>query len=102
MTYKTLQTNFERELLFEIIFEMKQKSLTNKNAHLIAKAFMGVLKKVETKKEFLDEMSKIARYYPEIQRAFTKVAAEYEMEFRSEQIAKVQKTLQKFIIGGEI
>ena len=37
MEYKTLQTNFERELLFQIIQNIKRKKLTKKNAKKVAK-----------------------------------------------------------------
>jgi len=94
MTYQTLQTNFEKELLFNLIFNMKKKRITKERGQKVAKEFLKILKAEKDAQGFMDSMTKISPYYPEIRETFLKVAYEYENEKISENLTKVREILK--------
>ncbi len=94
MTYKSLQTNFERELLFHLIFNMKQGRTSSVRAQEIAKEFLAVLKNEESAGGFMEALSKKAEFYPEVREAFLTVAREYEKEMVDENLLKVRNLLK--------
>lgn len=94
MTYQTLQTNFERELLFHLIFNMKKGRITKARAQKVAKAFLQVLKKEQTIEGFMSSLSKEAQFYPEIREAFLTAIKEYEKEHVQENLEKVRQVLK--------
>jgi len=77
MEYKTLQTNFERELLFQIIQNIKRKKLTKKNAKKVAKAFVPTLTS-EDADTFIEKNARLCEFYPEIMEAFLVTIKDYE------------------------
>lgn len=101
MTYKTLKTNFEREILFQIIFKMKQKRMSTRRAQQIAKVVLQEIRKEPDEASFLKNIAKLSENYPEVMEAFIKSASEYEKEFQTERIASVQKSLNEIMKGGE-
>ncbi len=98
MTYKTLQTNFEKELLFHLIFSLKRKKITKDQGQKIAKEFLEVLRCADNPEDFLQGISKIAPYYLEIRESFLKVVPEYEKENVEERLINVRQILK----GGSI
>ncbi len=94
MTYKTLQTNFERELLFHLIFNMKQGRTSSARAREIAKNFLDVLRTEQDAQGFMNSLSKKAEYYPEIRSAFLTVASEFEKEMVDENLERVRTILK--------
>lgn len=96
MTYKTLQTNFERELLFQIIYNMRLKKISYRRAKEVSKVFLPVLKS-EGIEEFIKELSVLSRNYPEIMEAFIITVRQYENEKVEEDLLKVRSKLK----GGE-
>jgi hypothetical protein len=94
MTYKTLQTNFERELLFHLIFNMKKGRITKARGQKVAKAFLQVLKTEQTIEGFINTLSKEAQFYPEIREAFLISVGVYEKENVQENLAKVRQILK--------
>jgi hypothetical protein len=90
MTYKTLQTNFERELLFHLIFNMKKGKLTKERAQIVAKDFLEVLKSETSIDGFMGSISRKAQIYPEIRDAFLTIATEYEKENVKERLENVR------------
>ena len=94
MTYKALQTNFERELLFHLIFNMKKGNITKGQGQTVAKEFLEVLRSEANSEGFLNSISKKAQLYPEIREAFLIVAKEYETESVNEKILKVREVLK--------
>lgn len=94
MTYKTLQTNFERELLFHLIFNLKKKRITKAQGQKIAKEFLTILHEADSAKDFMDQISKIAPYHLEIRETFLKVAPEYEKEDVEERLSNIRQTLK--------
>ena len=94
MTYKTLQTNFERELLFHLIFNLKKKKITKERGQIIAKEFLRVLHDSDSAVSFIEKISKISPYYMEIRETFLKVASEYEKENVEERLIKVREVLK--------
>ncbi len=98
MTYKTLQTNFEKELLFHLIFSLKRKKIAKEQGQKIAKEFLEVLRNAENPESFLQEISKIAPYYIEIRESFLKVVPEYEEENVEEKLTNVRQILKGGII----
>lgn len=101
MTYKTLKTNFEREILFQIIFNMKQKRMSTKKAKQIARVVLQEVRKEHDEASFLQNIAKLSESFPEVMEAFIKSASEYEKEFQTERIASVQKSLNEIMRGGE-
>ena len=98
MTYQTLQTNFEKELLFNLIFSLKRKKITKEQGQKIAKEFLRVLRTSEDAESFISEISKIAPYYLEIRETFLKVASQYEKENVQERLVSTRAILE----GGNI
>lgn len=101
MTFKTLKTNFERELLFQIITNLRRKKLSQKGASYIAKDVLLKIKEESTEESFLQSVSGLGEKYPEVMEAFIKSAYEYEKEFKAEKIEEVKNSLNKIMIGGE-
>lgn len=97
MTYQTLVTNFERELLFQIIYNMRQKKLSSERARKTAKDFLPVLRS-KNAEEFIESLSRLSRTSPEVMEAFIKTVKEYEKEKVIEELIKVRIGLK----GGEI
>ncbi len=77
MDYQTLQTNFERELLFQIIQNIKRKKLTKKDAKTVAKAFVPTLTSDDAD-TFIAKNARLCEFYPEIMEAFLVTMKEYE------------------------
>lgn len=92
MSIKTLKMNFQRELLFSLILNMRKGEIDKKYARKIARAL-----KVEFGKdsidEFLDGVETLCKYSPEITEAFIKVAREYEEELLVDRLYAVRKDL---------
>lgn len=103
MDYKTLKTDFQRELLFFIILNMKRGKITKSYARKIAKALLPIFKS-ETVDSFLLGIEKICRYSPEITDAFIRITKEYEMQTRVGKLETVRESLmpQMYAMkGGE-
>lgn len=98
MTYKTLQTNFERELLFHLIFSLKRKKITKEQGQKIAKEFLSVLRSANNPENFMEQIAKIAPYYLEIRETFLKVIPEYEEENVKDRLQNIRQTLKGGII----
>lgn len=79
MTYKKLQTTFERELIFEIVMNLRKGTLSYEGSKRIAKAFMPVIKN-QTAEDFIKSLMVLCRYFPEITDAFIKAYGEFEKE----------------------
>lgn len=94
MTYKTLQTNFERELLLQVITGLRQKKFSNDYAKRIAKAFLPALNS-ENPDQFMDSLTKMSYRYPEIMNAFIPVAKDYEKEMVSVNLEKVRSEMEE-------
>lgn len=94
MTYKVLQTNFERELLFHLIFNMKQGRTSSKRAREIARDFLSVLRSENDAQGFMSSLSKKAEFYPEVRSAFLTVASQYEKDTVDENLARVRALLE--------
>jgi hypothetical protein len=95
MTHKTLKTNFEREILFQIIFKMKQKRMSTKKAKQIARVVLPIVKKSTTNEEFLNDLSKLCSFYPEILDVYLSFYKDYEKEFKNEKLKSVLKSLEE-------
>ncbi len=101
MTYKTLQTNFERELLFQIIQNLRHKKLTHEEAKIVAQRFMPVLKS-ETAQEFIESLAKLAQYHPEILEAFIKTIREYEKDEVANTLSRARVCLSEFATNDQL
>ena len=98
MTYKTLQTNFERELLLHLITNMRKGSITTNKAKAVAKSFLEILKTEETIAGFMDHLSKVSQFYPEIREAFLIFASDYETENVRESLQNTRNTINNLNI----
>ncbi len=94
MTYKKLQTNFERELLFCLIFNMKKGQITRERGQQVSREFLQVLKNETTIEGFMQNLSRKAEFYPEIREAFLIVAEEFEAENIKENLIIVRERLR--------
>ncbi len=94
MEYKTLKTNFQRELLFFIILNMRRGKITKKNAKLIAKIVTPFFKN-ENIDEFLKGIEKACKYSPEITEAFIKTVREYEKATLKGKITMVRNSINQ-------
>ncbi len=97
MDYKTLQTNFERELLFQIIYNMRRQKLSKKGARKVAKAFLPTLTS-EDANVFIDKNARLCEFYPEIMEAFITTIKEYEKEVTKDGLLKARGEMK----GGDI
>jgi Asp-tRNA(Asn)/Glu-tRNA(Gln) amidotransferase B subunit len=93
MEYKTLQTNFERELLFQIIQNIKRKKLTKKNAKKVAKAFVPTLTS-EDADTFIEKNARLCEFYPEIMEAFLVTIKDYEQYVVRSGLSKVRTEMK--------
>ena len=96
MNYKTLQTTFERELIFEIIMGLRKGKLSYEGSKGIAKAFLPSVEK-ETVDEFVESLVRLCRYFPEVTNAFIRAYSVYEKERREMTLLTVRNELK----GGE-
>lgn len=96
MTYKTLQTTFERELLYHIITNVRERRLTGTGAKEIAGSFLPLLNSV-TVEEFIEKLSKLSRSHNEIREAFIVTVSKYEKEELTKKLIEVRSELR----GGE-
>lgn len=92
MEYKTLLTNFQRELLFSIILNMRKGKIDKKQSKKIAKIVLPAFKS-ESIEAFFKEIERISKYSPEISEAFVKTLKEYEVKTIDERLNKVRKDL---------
>lgn len=97
MDYLTLQTNFERELLFQIIFKLGQKKLEKARARKVAQAFLPTLKSIDAP-EFIKRNAKLSEFYPEILEAFLVTVKEYDRQKTEINLIDVRQEMK----GGEI
>ncbi len=96
MDYKSLKTNFERELLYQVIIRIREKRLTLTRAQKIAIAFLPAVKE-ETPELFLQRVSKVSEGFPELTEAFIASVSKYEQENQTSKLNEVRRKLK----GGE-
>lgn len=92
MEYKSILTNFQRELLFSIILHMKRGRIDKKQAKKIAKIVLPAFKSKSTE-EFFKEIERISRYSPEISEAFVKTLKVYEDQTLDKRLRTIRKDL---------
>ncbi len=97
MDYKTLQINFERELLLQIVISMREKKLDKKGAKKVAKAFMPAMTSVD-EAAFINKTARLCEFFPEILEAFLKTIKEYDEELKNKNLKLTREELVK---GGE-
>ena len=95
MTYETLKTDFEREMILMFVLLMRKNKISDLRARLISKAFLDVLKISNGCKEFLNNLSRICPQYPEIIEAFIKVSNNYENVSVKDKLSNSKFYLQK-------
>lgn len=95
MNYQTLTINFERELLLQLIANMRKGVIQKDKAKVIAQVFLGILKEEKTKEEFMENMYKVAPYYTELREACLKVAATYENENTEDALKNVRENFKQ-------
>ncbi len=105
MTYKKLQNNFERELLFQIITRIRRGQISSLRARRIAQAFLPVLKN-EDPENFITTLNKLCYGYPEMLEAYIKAVKEYEDEEVMEGLVLARTHIKRAIVnenlkGGE-
>jgi hypothetical protein len=93
MDYKTLTTNFERELLFQIIYKMRQQKLTKKGARKVAKAFLPTLTSADAQ-EFIEKNARLCEFYPEILEAFITTIKQYDEEQKFQNLKQVREEME--------
>ncbi len=94
MDYKTLQKNFERELLVQIIQNMRVKKLNKKGAKKVAKAFLPTLT-CENTDQFIERNARLCEFYPEIMEAFLITIKDYEERLRVDRLNLAREKLTK-------
>lgn len=94
MTFKQLKNNLQREILFQIIFRMRHKSLTTDRASQIAQEILSVMKNEEIADNLLNNTAKLCQYFPEISQAYVKTAKQYDDEMKEEKINGINFYLQ--------
>lgn len=96
MTYKNLQTTFERELLFQIIQGLRSGKIGHAMARVMAKSFLPTLKS-GNEEEFVDNVSKICQVSPLLSSAFISTIQKYEKEKVAMQLEHVRQEIK----GGD-
>ena len=94
MNYKTLQTNFQRELLYQIITSLKSGKLTHPRARQMASDFLPTLK-LESPEAFIEKVSKLSEEYPEILNAFLASIKQYEKSQVKEGLESARTSILK-------
>lgn len=92
-----LVSNVERELLFHIIKNMKQRKISIAEAHHLAKDFMNILP-VKDKEDLLNKLKKLSRRYPEASELYVKYIIPHEEEKREQLL----NTMRSHIQNGDI
>lgn len=94
MTFKTLKTNFERELLFQIIQNLRKDKLSHVQAQILAQNFLPILRS-ESSEEFIEKLSKLGQFHPEILEAFVITIKEYEIESQDERLKNAREKIKQ-------
>lgn len=98
MTYKQLQTNFERELLLHLVLGLRRERISNERSKKIASEFLKILRAETTVDGFRDKLSKISQFYPEIREAFLTTFEDYEKDLKNVRLQQASE----YIKNGEI
>lgn len=102
MENNKLITNFEREILFQIVFRLRQGRISSKKAQEIAIQVLKVIKNKPNEHDFSKKMAKVCEYYPEVMEAYIATFAEHEKDVKSENIKNVLESLKNEMAeGGE-
>lgn len=96
MDYKTLKTNFQRELLVQIVLKLKRKEISTKYVQRIAQIIVP-LKKLPTLEEFLKEVALNSTRSPEIRDAYITTLKGYEDIVKDERLKEVRTNIWKLI-----
>ncbi len=94
MTYQTLKTNIERELLMVLILGLRHNNISKPRAKEVTKQLLKVLRGTDSTQEVLDNISRICQIFPELIDPYIKVAKKYEEEDVKERIDRVLNSLQ--------
>jgi len=95
MNYTTFKTNFERELLFQIITNMKRGRKDARSSKSIAQSFHVILKKAENEEQLIEALSRLSRQHQEIRDAFMRTMNEYENATVKEKLAILRNQIDK-------
>ncbi|MDO8269534.1 MAG: hypothetical protein Q7T54_02585 [Candidatus Levybacteria bacterium] len=96
MTYQKLQTTVQRELLYQIITNLRNKRLSHSRAKRTAQVFLPILKS-EDVSIFLNALTKISYSYPEILEASIVAVGAYEKEKVTAGLSSVRNFLQEVL-----
>ena len=98
MTFKKLKTNFERELLFQIIQNLRKNKLTHDDAQNLAKEFLTLVNS-GTSEEFMVKLSRLSETHAEILEAFIVTVGDYEKDHISECLKTARKNIDLLTIN---
>lgn len=100
MNYQQLKNNFERELLFQIISNLRLKRLTNDESKRIARDFLPIIN-CENEKEFIKNLSKLSERYPQVRDAYLRTIEEYDNSQKNEKLLYIRSILKNDKKGGD-
>lgn len=100
MTFKKLKTNFERELLFQIIQNLRKERLTHDSAQSLAKEFLPLLRS-ETSEDFINKVSKLSEKHPEILEAFLISVKDYEKDHITDSLETARTKISSLITNHQ-
>lgn len=94
MDYKTVQNNFQRELMVQIILKLKRKEISTSYARRIAQIVVP-LKKLPTVEDFFKEITLNYTKSNEIRDAYLTTLKGYEDFVKDERLKEVRTNLWK-------
>lgn len=86
-------SDVERDLLFEILWNMRHSKISLETSHQLAKEFLLLLP-VHDQKELLDKLLSLGEKYPEAQSVYVKHAAPLEQAERNAILAQLSQHIK--------
>lgn len=86
---KQLVDNIERDLLYQIIFNLKQNELSVEGAKKLARDFLSILP-IQSQEDLYNKLSSLSQKYHEIQPLFLKYSVPFKKQ-KEEQAINLMK-----------
>lgn len=98
---KTFKSHVQRDLLFQIINNMKRERLSSSEAQMLAKDFLPLLES-NSVEEMLSSLSLLSKSYKEVAEVFYIYANEYEKTIVPQKLEEMSKYIAQNDIESAI
>ncbi len=98
---KTFKSHVQRDLLFQIINNMKRERLKSNDAQMLAKDFLPLLES-NSVEEMLSSLALLSKNYTEVAEVFVIYAQEYEKTVVPQKLEEISERIAQNDIEGAI